>query len=230
MVGYFIQGRRNIPLIVILFGRGDNGKTKLMQTVVRLLGDSLVHAQRLEDLEKSRFAIGSLCGKRLFIDDDVDKDVRLLDGTLKTISEAKLVTGEQKFKPAFNFVARTVPVLLCNNIPALADRSNGMLRRLMVVPFNRTFTSSDRDDQLFNRIWMRELPGMLNRALRGYQRLVNRDLQFKLPFSVKAATKYWTQYANNIPTTERDHAADVLKLAQTTRSAAVRRKSTNKQS
>jgi hypothetical protein len=31
----------------------------------------LVHAQRVEDLDKSRFAMGSLFGKFLFLDDDV---------------------------------------------------------------------------------------------------------------------------------------------------------------
>jgi len=47
------------------------------------------------------------------------------------------VTGELKFGPVFNFTVRAVPVLLCNNIPSLADLSHGMLRRLMVLPFNR---------------------------------------------------------------------------------------------
>ena len=41
---------------------------------------------------------------------------RLPDGMLKTISEAKEVTGELKYRPSFNFVVRTVPVLLCNNV------------------------------------------------------------------------------------------------------------------
>jgi putative DNA primase/helicase len=83
---------------------------------MRLLGIDLVHAQRVEDLDKSRFAIGSLFGKHLFVDDDVRAGARLPDGMLKTISEAKEVTGELKYRPSFNFVVRTVPVLLCNNV------------------------------------------------------------------------------------------------------------------
>jgi ATP-dependent protease Clp ATPase subunit len=39
-----------------------------------------------------------------------------------TVSEAKEVTGELKHKPMFDFVVRAVPVLLCNNIPSLADK------------------------------------------------------------------------------------------------------------
>jgi phage/plasmid-associated DNA primase len=123
LVGYIIQPRRHLPIIPILFGRGDNGKTRLMRTVMQLLGPALVHAQRVEDLDKSRFAMGSLCGKLLFVDDDVRAGARLPDGILKTISEGKQVTGELKFGPTFNFVVRAMPVLLCNNIPCLADFS-----------------------------------------------------------------------------------------------------------
>jgi hypothetical protein len=47
LIGYLVQPRRIIPLIVILLGGGDNGKTVLIRTVVRLLGNQLVHAQRV---------------------------------------------------------------------------------------------------------------------------------------------------------------------------------------
>ena len=171
-VGYVIQPRRHIPVIMILLGGGDNGKTVLIRTLIRLLGTSLVEAQRVDNLEKNRFAMGSLFGKLLYVDDDVRAGARLPDGILKTISEAKEVTGEEKYKPPFNFTVRTVPVLLCNNIPSLADLSHGMLRRLQVIPFDRTFTDDDKDTTLFDRIWTNELPGVLNRALRGYRRLI----------------------------------------------------------
>src|SRR5262249_52964831 len=35
LLGYVIQPKRNIPLIVILYGSGDNGKTKLIGTATR---------------------------------------------------------------------------------------------------------------------------------------------------------------------------------------------------
>jgi putative DNA primase/helicase len=199
LIGYIIQPRRNIPLIVILFGGDDNGKTVLISTAVRLLGDRLIEAKRVESLDKSQFAIGSLFGKRLFLDDDVKAGTRLPDGMLKTISEAKIVTGEKKYQSEFNFVVRTVPVLLCNNIPSLADLSHGMLRRLMVIPFDRRFTEKDKDPKLFEDIWAQELSGVLNRALAGYKRIVERNFQFKRPVSIRSATEHWIQQANPLP-------------------------------
>ena len=198
-VGYVIQPRRHIPVIMILLGGGDNGKTVLIRTVIRLLGTSLVEAQRVDNLDKNRFAMGSLFGKLLYVDDDVRAGARLPDGILKTISEAKEVTGEYKYKPSFNFTVRTVPVLLCNNIPSLADLSHGMMRRLQVIPFDRTFTGDDKDPTLFDRIWANELPGVLNRALRGYRRLLKRNSSFKIPAAVNQATDAWLGQANPLP-------------------------------
>jgi putative DNA primase/helicase len=198
LVGYIIQPRRNIPIIIIMFGEGDNGKSVLAQTIVRLLGESLVQAQHVEDLDKSRFAMGHLLLKLLFLVDDVGAGARLPDGILKTISEAKIVSGELKFGPSFNFVVRAVPMLLCNNVPVLADVSRGIRRRLQVIPFDRTFTDADRDRELFQRIWAEELPGVLNRALQGYQRLVQRGSKFDLPAAVEAATGAWLNEANPV--------------------------------
>jgi putative DNA primase/helicase len=61
--------------------------------------------------------------------------------------------------------------MLCNNLPSLADLSHGMMRRLHVLPFDRTFEESEIDRDLFDRIIENELSGVLNRALKGWKRL-----------------------------------------------------------
>ena len=63
-----------------------------------------------------------------------------------------------------------------------------MVRRLMVLPFDRTFTEQEKDPDLFEDIWANELPGVLNQALRGYQRLLERGTKFKRPKDVRQAT------------------------------------------
>jgi len=163
------------------------------------INDVVDGATRIEDLDKSRFAIGSLLGKRVLIDDDVRAGIRLPDGELKKISEAKLVTGEPKFGDRFNFVVRTLPILLCNNVPSLADLSRGMLDRLMVIPFDRTFTETERDPTLFPTIWKEEMSGVLNRALEGLRRLVQRRNRFEQPEDVVSAKQRLLVHANPLP-------------------------------
>jgi putative DNA primase/helicase len=171
LMGYSIQPRRDIPLIVVMIGNGSNGKTSLVNLLIELVGTSFVHSGRVGDLDEARFGIGSLFGKLLFIDDDVRAGAKLPDGALKKISEAKLLTGEHKFKPAFTFVNRAFPILLCNNLPSLADLSPGMMRRIHVLPFDRSFDATEIDRELFDRIMKNELSGVLNRALQGWKGL-----------------------------------------------------------
>jgi len=197
--GYIISLRRNIPLIPICLGSGNNGKTKLMETTGRLLGPDLVHHVSIESLEGNRFAIGNLLGKALLLDDDVRSGIKLPDGPLKKLSEAKRLTGEHKFGETFNFTNRAVPVLLCNGIPSLADLSYGMLRRLMVIPFDRTFTPQEDDIARFDEIWASELPGVLNRAISGLKGIIARGNRFEYPESVKRATEEFIRHANPLP-------------------------------
>ncbi len=175
LMGYSIQLRRDIALIVLMIGSGSNGKTSLVRLLTELVGTNFVHSGRVDELDEARFAIGNLFDKLLFIDDDVRAGAKLPDGTLKKISESKLLTGEHKFKPAFSFVNRAFPILLCNNLPSLADLSLGMMRRIHVLPFDRTFGENEIDRNLFDRIIKDELSGVLNRALDGWKRLKMRS-------------------------------------------------------
>jgi putative DNA primase/helicase len=166
----------------------------LVQTIARLLGPGLVSSQRIENLDKHRFASASLLGKLLLVDDDVRASIRLPDGELKKISEAKPITAERKYGPTFEFVVRSVPVLLCNNNASLADVSYGMSRRLMVLPFDRTF-KDDADPTLFPTIWKSEMAGVLNRCMDGFRRLLVRG-RFEIPIAVTRANAEWLKEAN----------------------------------
>jgi putative DNA primase/helicase len=199
LMGYIIQPDRRLPIIAILKGGGSNGKTQLANTLSRLLGEDLVCAMRVEDLNRSQFSTASLLGKFLVLDDDVKAGIRLPDGDLKRISEQKMITGERKFGEPFSFTVRTVPMLLCNNPPSLADLSHGMQRRLMVLPFDRQFSEDEIDRTRFPKIWKRELSGILNLALDGLQRVVRRGWKIDLPRSVADAKQAWMREANPLP-------------------------------
>jgi phage/plasmid-associated DNA primase len=82
LTGYAVQPDRRIASVVIARGEGNNGKTALIGTLVRLVGRDLVAAMPVQDLDKSRFTIGSLLGKLIFVDDDVKTGTRLPDGQM----------------------------------------------------------------------------------------------------------------------------------------------------
>jgi putative DNA primase/helicase len=199
LMGYALQPSRKIPLILIGRGGGGNGKTKLTQTLLRMLGGDLVTAMQIQDLEKNRFVVGSLLGKYVFLDDDMQAGIRLPDGQLKRLSEEKTLTGERKYGNPFTFTARLLVVLLCNHPPSIADLSDGMRRRLTAIPFQRSFSRSEADNFLFEGIWSSEMSGILNVYLAGLQRVILRDWHFNRPPSVVKATSALIREANPVP-------------------------------
>jgi putative DNA primase/helicase len=197
ITGYIMQPRRDIPLILICEGRGSDGKTSLAGTIQQLIGPSLVSAMPVQDIEKNRFAIGSLVGKLLLLDDDMKAGIKLPDGILKKVSEDKTLTGEHKYGPPFNFTCKVVPMLLCNNPPSLSDLSYGMERRSILTPFGRSFQEHEIDRKLFPTIWATEMSGVLNLALAGLKRVRERG-HFAQPVDVRKATARWRNAANSV--------------------------------
>lgn len=162
---------------------------------------------RIEELETNRFLTGSLLGKLIVFDDDVKAGTKLPDGALKKLSEEKSMTGERKFGPPFAFKCVVVPVLLCNSPLSLSDLTHGMLRRLMFIPFDKKFEERTIDRTLFDQIWGEELPGILNKALAGLERVMQRGIEFKEPASVVNAKKSWIGQSNPIPEFIRDRCS-----------------------
>ena len=182
----------------MLWGAGRNGKSRLMAAVAALMGPNTVCNQRIGSLESSRFSLGQLAGKLMLLDDDVSIGTRLPDGLLKQISERKPMTAEHKFGNTFQFTCLALPVMLCNNLPNVGDLSLGIRRRANVIPFSRVFTESEVDPTLFNRVLETELPGVLNRALEGLQRLRGRG-GFAVPADCAKAARDWLVMANPLP-------------------------------
>ena len=193
--GYAIQPRRDIASYFLLKGQGNNGKTKLIETLERLVSKGSIYSDRLANIESDRFAIGALVGKLILLDDDVDYNTKLPDGFLKKVSERKLMTGQQKHKDHFEFITTCLPIMLTYNYPRCSDLSLGMRRRAKLIPFDRSFTDQDKDDRLFPLIWANEISGVLNRAIEGLQRLRNRG-DFVEPADCIIQKSKWLSQAN----------------------------------
>jgi P4 family phage/plasmid primase-like protien len=199
LFGYILQPRRDIKLIVMLLGGGDNGKSKLMELIAdEFLGINNYVSARVGELEGNQFSLSKLVGKLLFYDDDVQSGTKLADGILKKISEERAITTEKKYQNSFTFRCRALPVLLCNNLPTTSDVSPALHRRIMAIPFDHQFKPGiDLDPDLFERIRQNELSGVLNQALEGLQRLRARG-HFKKPSDVQRKADEWFKNANPV--------------------------------
>ena len=85
--------------------------------------------------------------------------------------------------------------MAANSYPQTSDISEGMRRRLQVVPFDRNFSEAEADPTLFLKIWQNELPGVANRAIQGLKRLRERGC-FKVPADCERAKEEFLAQAN----------------------------------
>lgn len=194
-MGYAIQPRRDIAIYTILIGHGNNGKSKLLETLQRLVGPDAVLNDQISSFQRDHFNTAALSGKLLFIDDDMSEDTRLADGLLKKISEAKEISARHVYKRKFKFKCLALPIMAGNTYPLTNDSSRGMIRRAHIIPFDRIFAPEEADRKLFPEIWENELPGILNRSLEGLQRLRERG-DFHMPEDCKMAINEFMAHAN----------------------------------
>ncbi|MDA0967230.1 MAG: phage/plasmid primase, P4 family [Rickettsiales bacterium] len=197
LIGYICQPSREHAIIVLFHGNGSNGKTSLMRLIERVIGPNNLKKCRLNDIENSSFKVGGLDGKLMVVDDDVDVNTVINDGFVKKISEEKTMTGEHKFKDEFNFVCRAIPVMLANHFPKTRDLSLGFRRRLMVIPFYRSFEfDGSKKPNIFNPIWEEEGSGILNYIIQGVSNLKKRG-NFQEPKDCIMAREDWIKNSNN---------------------------------
>jgi P4 family phage/plasmid primase-like protien len=191
LLGYACQPCKPIPLVLILKGSGENGKSSLLEIITALLGaDNVLPRSVLEfgNTQRNNHAYASLPGKLILLDDDMGTEIRLPSSTLKKLSENKLCEANPKGLPTYNFTNTATPVILTNNYPQIPDLSRGLQRRLVVIPFNSYFPPGRRDRGLIKRIMRDELPGIFNLLLEGASRLFKRGY-FELSAELQVALK-----------------------------------------
>ena len=197
LMGYIIQMERDIASWWLLKGQGENGKTKLVETLLKLMGTTSAAVMPIQRLEEDRFAVAGLIGKKMVLDEDMNKNAHLPDGVLKSISERKQMEAEYKGRDRFAFICRAVPVMLSNHFPKTSDLSHGMLRRANIIPFSRQFRGAAADRSLFPKIWAQEMPGILNAAIQGLMRLRARG-NFDPPADCLRAVEVWANQVNPV--------------------------------
>ena len=175
ILGYTLQPHKTIPLVNLWFGGGLNGKTTIANVICALAGKQSVFSTQIGkfvDNSNSHLSAG-LVGKLILMDDDVRAGTVLAEDILKAYSETKSITVNPKYEVPYETTVHVTPLLLANNRVLMLDRSHGMWRRLNVVPFLADLTPL-RNSKLPYQVMEKELPGVLNSAIKGLQRLRKR--------------------------------------------------------
>ena len=150
VIGYCFYRRNELGKAFILTGDKSNGKSTFLDCVKAILGDRNISALDLKELG-DRFNTSMMFGKLANIGDDIGDD--FLQGSQVSVFK-KIVTGnrikaERKGQDPFEFNPFIKLLFSANDIPRMKDKTGAVLRRLVIIPFNATFSKDDPDYEPF---------------------------------------------------------------------------------
>lgn len=156
-------------VFLILVGRGANGKSTLLKVVESLLGSANVSHVPLEGFS-SEFRLYDMAGKLANIAGDMQRMEKIEEGVLKQLISGERLQVNRKNKDPVTMDPTAKLIFATNELPPINDRSDGIWRRMIAVPFSVQFPLGQRDTQRAQKL-IDELPGIFNWALNGARRL-----------------------------------------------------------
>jgi putative DNA primase/helicase len=174
-VGYAFHKSMPTPSVFFLVGSGSNGKSVFINTIANLIGHENTSNISFNSLSDEYYIL-ELFQKMLNISGETPVK-NLKTDTFKSVTGGDWVTGRTLYKQPMKFRPFAKHFLAMNKRPVIQDTSHGMLRRIWIIDFPRTFTAKDMDRQLEQKL-ASELSGIFNWAMEGYKRL--RELNFAL--------------------------------------------------
>lgn len=178
-MGYAISGID--PVIgqkaLILYGNGSNGKSVLLEVFKMLAGKgnySTVSMGADINKETGRYA---LSGKLFNVTEETPRDAMVDNTIFKALVSGGEVQARRLYCDAFDMKNYAKIVMACNTLPANYDDTNGMYRRLLIVPFRATFTEETKDVFILDKL-KEELSGIFNLAYKGYQEFMASNGRF----------------------------------------------------
>jgi P4 family phage/plasmid primase-like protien len=182
---------------LILVGPSRTGKTELSRVIRLLIGDPIATPSVAEISE--RFGLSSLYDAAAWIRDDAINEGDDLDPQrFKTIVTGEPIDIERKHRAAVPGVELALPVLLTTNaLPRARDKSDAIFNRAIVLEMTHVVSEDEahsarlkagtpRGSTLGQHLWVLEGSGILNWALEGLARLLDKG-SYDIPESVRNA-------------------------------------------
>jgi phage/plasmid primase, P4 family, C-terminal domain len=169
-IGYALTGKCTEQVLFMLYGVGANGKSTLIDTTRRLLGDYATQSDYSTFLtskgEKSRSDLADLCGPRFVSASEPDAGKRLDEATIKNITGGEPITGRRLYCEPFRFTPEFKLFLSANHRPTVRSNGHALWRRLLLIPFTVVIPREEWIDELKEKLF-EEAPGILRWAVEG---------------------------------------------------------------
>lgn len=175
LIGYSFFRRNELRKAFILIGDKANGKSTYLDMIKTLLGDENTSALDLNELG-DRFKTAELFGKLANIGDDIGDEFIPNPAIFKKLTSGDRLNAERKGQDPFDFNSYAKLLFSANNIPRIKDKSGAVIDRLIIIPFNATFSPNDPDYDPYIKYKLRSdecMMYLINIGLEGLKRVIS---------------------------------------------------------
>lgn len=169
-VGYSLTGDTSEQKLFLCYGSGANGKSVFLQVLAWLAGDYHATASfetfDAENRDSKRDDLAALRGKRVVSIIESDEDRRMAEARVKAVTGQDAISCRHLYGRWFSYRPAFKIWLAMNHRPVITGTDYGIWRRIVLIPFLRTFADHERDAHLADKL-RNELPGILNWAIEG---------------------------------------------------------------
>lgn len=193
--GYLLLPTTSRQKFLLMEGEGANGKSVYMAAITAMLGEENVSNVQLE-VFGDRFSRTETIGKLVNVSGDCEELDKVAEGYLKSFTSGDRMFFDRKGIGGINCIPTARMMISCNERPKFRDRSKGIWRRMLLVPWRIEISNkmrvADMDKPDF---WHRsgELSGIFWWAMQGLNRLREQNAFTESTISNVAKGDYQTE-------------------------------------
>jgi P4 family phage/plasmid primase-like protien len=169
--GYLLHPDTSQHKFLLIAGDGQNGKTVFTTLLEKMVGEENVSHVPLSQFA-NRFSLAATLGNVLNSTSESSHRLdELAETTLKSYTSGDRMTFERKYKEPMHARPTAKIMISTNQLPQFADKSVGIWRRMLFVPFEKSYGEDVQNRNLANEL-CEELPGIFNWAFEGLKSLL----------------------------------------------------------
>jgi putative DNA primase/helicase len=175
ILGYCLLHDNPEQMFFILWGQGENGKSKTIMCLSKIMGDytknaspsTFMYSKNIQD--KVRSDIARLNGSHMVSAIEGQQGHRLNESLIKAITGGDKQTARMNYdRCEYDFELQAKILLGTNVVPVIRDRTHAMWRRVILIPFNIQIPNEIKDPNIVDK-FMAEKSGILNWLLKGLE-------------------------------------------------------------
>lgn len=189
-VGYALTGDVSRQMFFILYGKGSNGKSTLVETIITMLGDYAATAATstftLKRNNEIPNDVARLKGMRFINTSELEQSRNLDEALVKKFTSEEPILARFLHHEFFEFKPTGKIFFSTNYKPTIRGTDDGIWRRIKLIPFTYKFPEDRKIEGYAEKYLFTEFPGILRWAVEGYYKLQDEGL--KDPDVVRCAT------------------------------------------